>query len=163
MRVFLKMVAFGLLVGCLNYTGRADVSCDPAGAAVAKNKACNGNLPNICETEHDFFNGDSCAGAASTVSVATGFFLCESNGNNPAPPLLGTRCVDSGNTAICTTMASCTMVLPPPRMSGIPTPGIGGGYIFTWMVQDPAVCTPGMQMPISSPTKTTVACSSVLI
>ncbi len=162
MRVFLKMVVFGLLVGCLSYTGRATESCDPAGATVAEKRKCNGNLSYVCETETSG-GVDSCKALTQTISVATDYFGCKSNGDNPAPPLLGTRCVDSGNTAICTTIANCTMVLPPLRLSGLPTPGIGGGYIITWMVQDPPVCTPGTPMPISSPTKTTVACSSVLI
>lgn len=163
MRVFLKMVAFGLAVGCLSYTGRAVDPCDPAGATVAENKVCNGNTPNACETESSYWYGNSCKANTQTISVRTDNFGCKSAGNNPAPPLLGTRCVDSGNTATCTTIANCTLVWPPPRLTGIPTPGIGGDYLTSWYVQDPPVCTAGPPMPIKSPTKTTVACTSGLI
>ena len=162
MRVLLKMIAFGMAVGCLSYTSRAVDFCDPAGATVAEKRKCNGNISYVCETE-TVGGVDSCKAHTRTISVATDYFGCKSNGDNPAPPLLGTRCIDSGNTTTCATVANCTMVWPPPRIDGIPVPGIGGGYIWSWVVQDPPVCTAGAPMTISSPTKTTVPCSSILI
>lgn len=165
MRVLLKMIAFGLAVGCLSYTSRAVDPCDPAGATVAENKVCNGNTPNACETESSYWYGNSCKANTRTISVSTDNFGCKSAGNNPAPPMLGSRCVDSGQNAVCETMAYCTMRTPPPVSTTYWFPGLEGvpaGY-YTFTTQGSPACTSGPPMPRTSPTKTTVACTSGLI
>lgn len=119
MRVVQCMIAFGLGVGCLNYAGRAEVPCDPAGSKVNALGACTQDVITRCGNKATgvFGLGVECDRVIAITGIRTNDFNCVAAQPNPATPaVFGTACVDwilSGGTpveATCTDITYCELV-----------------------------------------------------